>query len=101
MRLPQPSALDEKDLLTVVRKTCSGDVEDHSERSCPPPRCSTDDCMKELGEKDVANELANVVGTYDQSVEVKAPDQEDYGNEGQDREDGDKFGRNLDGKPES
>ncbi|XP_062550835.1 uncharacterized protein LOC134215721 isoform X2 [Armigeres subalbatus] len=46
MHLPQPSSIAEEDLLTMMRKNCIGEEEDHSGRCCPPPRCSVE-CMKE------------------------------------------------------
>lgn len=52
MHLPQPCAVGENDLLTMVRKTCVGEVEDHSGRCCPPPRCSVE-CMKETNSDEV------------------------------------------------
>ncbi|XP_021696303.1 uncharacterized protein LOC110675486 [Aedes aegypti] len=52
MHLPQPCAIDENDLLTMVRKACIGEVEDHSGRCCPPPKCTVE-CMKESSSNDL------------------------------------------------
>ncbi|XP_055631697.1 uncharacterized protein LOC129771735 [Toxorhynchites rutilus septentrionalis] len=46
MHQPQPSALEEKDLVHMTRRTCCDAMEIRTDQMCAPPTCTVD-CMKE------------------------------------------------------